>query len=50
MLEEPMADGPPKGKVIPPDKMLPEHYKLRGWTAMECLPNEIKRTGSGLIG
>jgi len=50
MLEEPMADGPAKGKVVPLDKMLPEYYKLRGWDSNGAYPSEIKRTGSGLIG
>lgn len=31
MLNEPLPDGPAKGKVVELDKMLPEFYKLRGW-------------------
>ena len=32
MLEEPMPEGPGKGHVVHLDEMLPEYYKLRGWT------------------
>jgi aldehyde:ferredoxin oxidoreductase len=31
MLNEPLPDGPAKGKVVELDKMLPEFYQLRGW-------------------
>ncbi|MBI5354172.1 MAG: aldehyde ferredoxin oxidoreductase family protein [Chloroflexi bacterium] len=31
MLNEPLPDGPAKGKVVELDKMLPEFYALRGW-------------------
>ncbi|RME91274.1 MAG: aldehyde ferredoxin oxidoreductase [Anaerolineae bacterium] len=31
MLQEPMPEGPAKGKVVELDKMLPEYYRLRGW-------------------
>ena len=31
MLEEPMPDGPAKGRVVELDVMLPEFYQLRGW-------------------
>jgi aldehyde:ferredoxin oxidoreductase len=33
MLAEPMPEGPGKGQVVRLDKMLPEYYKLRGWSA-----------------
>ncbi|GAB4464080.1 MAG: aldehyde ferredoxin oxidoreductase family protein [Anaerolineales bacterium] len=31
MLQEPLPDGPAKGKVAELDKMLPEFYQRRGW-------------------
>ena len=31
MLNEPLPDGPAKGKVVELDKMLPEFYEKRGW-------------------
>lgn len=31
LLNEPMPDGPHKGRVVELDKMLPEYYSLRGW-------------------
>ncbi len=31
MLQEPLPDGPAKGKVVELDKMLPEFYRIRGW-------------------
>ncbi|MDX1709078.1 MAG: aldehyde ferredoxin oxidoreductase C-terminal domain-containing protein, partial [Desulfobacterales bacterium] len=33
MLTEPMPEGPGKGQVVQLNKMLPEYYRLRGWTA-----------------
>ena len=32
MLTEPMPEGPGKGVVVHLNEMLPEYYKLRGWT------------------
>ncbi len=31
-LKDPMPDGPQKGAVVQLDKLLPEYYKLRGWS------------------
>jgi aldehyde:ferredoxin oxidoreductase len=31
MLNEPLPEGPAKGRVAELDKMLPEYYKVRGW-------------------
>ena len=31
MLNEPLPDGPAKGRVVELDKMLPEFYEKRGW-------------------
>ena len=46
MLEEPMPDGPAKGKVVPLDKMLPEYYKLRGWDSKGVpTPEKLKKLG-----
>ena len=28
-----MPEGPGKGQVVQLNKMMPEYYKLRGWTA-----------------
>jgi aldehyde:ferredoxin oxidoreductase len=31
MLDEPLTEGPAKGRVVDLDKMLPEYYAYRGW-------------------
>jgi aldehyde:ferredoxin oxidoreductase len=31
LLNEPLPEGPAKGRVVDLDKMLPEYYKVRGW-------------------
>jgi aldehyde:ferredoxin oxidoreductase len=41
MLEEPMPDGPAKGMVVHLDQMLPEYYRLRGWSP-EGVPTSMK--------
>jgi aldehyde:ferredoxin oxidoreductase len=41
LLNEPMKDGPHKGKVVKLDVMLPEYYQLRGWDA-EGVPTPEK--------
>jgi aldehyde:ferredoxin oxidoreductase len=41
MLEEPMPDGPAKGMVVHLDEMLPEYYRLRGWSA-DGVPTRMK--------
>lgn len=46
MLEEPMPDGPAKGKVVPLDKMLREYYRLRGWDSNGVpTPEKLKELG-----
>ncbi len=32
LLEEPTKAGPAKGRVTELDKMLPEYYRIRGWS------------------
>ena len=41
LLETPAPSGTAKGKVNELDKMLPEYYKLRGWTEDGQLTNEL---------
>jgi aldehyde:ferredoxin oxidoreductase len=41
ILEEPIPAGPAKGKVARLGEMLPEYYRLRGWTA-EGIPTPEK--------
>jgi len=31
LLEEPLPEGPAKGRVVDLDKMLPEYYQVRSW-------------------
>jgi aldehyde:ferredoxin oxidoreductase len=47
MLTEPMPEGPGKGQVVRLDKMLPEYYKLRGWTA-KGIPSAKKLAELGI--
>lgn len=42
LLNEPISEGPAKGKVVELDTMLPEYYSLRGWD-MEGVPSETKK-------
>ncbi len=42
LLNEPITEGPAKGKVTELDKMLPEYYSLRGWDT-EGVPTETKK-------
>jgi aldehyde:ferredoxin oxidoreductase len=42
LLNEPITEGPAKGKVVELDTMLPEYYSLRGWD-MEGVPSETKK-------
>ena len=42
LLNEPISEGPAKGKVTELDTMLPEYYSLRGWD-MEGVPSETKK-------
>jgi aldehyde:ferredoxin oxidoreductase len=48
ILEEPLKTGTMKGKVAELDKMLPEYYRLRGWTPDGVPTNEtLARLGLG---
>ncbi|NOQ85360.1 MAG: aldehyde ferredoxin oxidoreductase [Deltaproteobacteria bacterium] len=47
LLEEPMPEGPAKGRVCKLDEMLPEYYKLRGWDE-NGVPTEEKLNELGL--
>lgn len=47
LLNEPMKDGPHKGRVVQLDKMLPEYYSLRGWDE-DGIPTEQKLQELGL--
>ncbi|MDD3853081.1 MAG: aldehyde ferredoxin oxidoreductase C-terminal domain-containing protein, partial [Syntrophomonadaceae bacterium] len=44
---EPMKDGPHKGRVVELDVMLPEYYSLRGWDE-EGVPTPEKLQELGL--
>jgi aldehyde:ferredoxin oxidoreductase len=47
MLEEPMPSGPAKGMVAQLDKMLPEYYRLRGWST-DGVPSPAKLSELGI--
>ena len=47
MLTEPMPDGPGKGQVVRLNEMLPEYYKLRGWSA-KGVPSSKKLSELGI--
>ena len=47
LLEEPLPDGPSKGEIENLGEMLPEYYKLRGWTS-EGIPTPEKLKELGL--
>ena len=47
MLEEPMPAGPAKGMVVHLGEMLPEYYRLRGWSP-EGIPSRKKLEELGL--
>ena len=47
LLEEPMPEGPAKGRVCKLDEMLPEYYKLRGWDE-NGVPTDEKLNELGL--
>ncbi|UCD82335.1 MAG: aldehyde ferredoxin oxidoreductase family protein [Desulfobacterales bacterium] len=47
MLEEPMPDGPAKGMVVHLSEMLPEYYRLRGWSS-DGIPSDFKLRELGL--
>ncbi|NTW71610.1 MAG: aldehyde ferredoxin oxidoreductase family protein [Eubacteriaceae bacterium] len=48
LLEEPIAEGPSKGWVNKLGQMLPEYYKLRGWSE-GGIPTPEKLTALGII-
>jgi aldehyde:ferredoxin oxidoreductase len=43
LLNEPAKTGPAKGKVNELHKMLPEYYKVRGWTPEGTLTSETRQ-------
>ena len=46
ILEEPIPSGPAKGEVNRLGEMLPEYYKLRGWTDDGLItPEKLKELG-----
>jgi len=47
LLEEPIPEGPSKGKVNRLHEMIPEYYQLRGWTE-KGIPTEEKLRDLGL--
>ncbi|MGE5389469.1 MAG: aldehyde ferredoxin oxidoreductase family protein [Deltaproteobacteria bacterium] len=47
LLEEPVKDGPQKGRINQLDKMLPEYYQLRGWDE-SGVPGPDKKAELGL--
>ena len=47
MLNEPMPSGPAKGMVARLDKMMPEYYRLRGWSA-DGVPTQSKLNELGI--
>jgi len=47
MLEDPMPEGPAKGMVVHLGEMLPEYYRLRGWSP-EGIPSRKKLEELGL--
>jgi aldehyde:ferredoxin oxidoreductase len=46
LLQEPAPSGPAKGKVNQLDEMLPEYYKIRGWTE-QGVPTSATRARLG---
>ena len=47
MLNEPLPEGPAKGRVVDLDKMLPDYYTVRGWSA-DGVPTPEKLQELGL--
>ena len=47
-INEPLPDGPQKGNVVHLDKLLPEYYKVRGWTE-EGMPSDKKLQELNLV-
>lgn len=48
LLNEPLPDGPAKGRVCELGVMLPEYYEVRGWNE-EGIPTKEKLTELGLV-
>jgi aldehyde:ferredoxin oxidoreductase len=46
LLEEPLPEGPAKGRVVDLDKMLPEYYQVRCWP--DGIPSKEKLAELGL--
>ncbi|MFO7586299.1 MAG: aldehyde ferredoxin oxidoreductase C-terminal domain-containing protein, partial [Anaerolineales bacterium] len=46
MLNEPLPEGPAKGRVVDLDKMLPEYYQFRDWP--NGVPSKEKLASLGL--
>ena len=46
-LEDPMPEGPTKGKVHPLDQLLPKYYEIRGW-GTDGVPTDDKKKALGL--
>ena len=47
LLNEPLPEGPAKGRVVDLETMLPEYYKVRGWDE-KGYPTKLKLTELGL--
>ncbi len=46
LLKEAAKTGPAEGKVVELDKMLPQYYELRGWSAQgEPTSDTVSRLG-----
>ncbi len=45
LLEQPLPEGPAKGRVVDLDKMLPEYYQVRGWPGGIPSPEKLAALG-----
>jgi aldehyde:ferredoxin oxidoreductase len=45
LLNEPMPEGPAKGRVVELDEMLDEYYKLRGWVDGKPRAEKLRELG-----
>jgi aldehyde:ferredoxin oxidoreductase len=48
LLNEPLPEGPAKGRVVDLHKMLPDYYKIRGWDE-KGYPTRSKLAELGLV-
>jgi aldehyde:ferredoxin oxidoreductase len=48
LLNEPLPEGPAKGKVVELEKMLPGYYRARGWDE-QGIPTSEKLAELGLV-